>query len=100
MVTIGLFHGLLFLPIVLSWVGPPPYQTSIIGSRSASVIDVKGVLKNSGIDANMSVKSIEKTAPKPASVIDVNGVLQNSGVDAKKSLNSIEKTAPKAAHLQ
>ena len=32
-VIVGLFHGLVVLPIILSWIGPPPYQKSIIGSR-------------------------------------------------------------------
>ena len=33
MVLIGLFHGLVFLPVILSWIGPPPYAKSIISSR-------------------------------------------------------------------
>ena len=24
----GLFHGLFFLPVILSWVGPPAYQSA------------------------------------------------------------------------
>ena len=33
MVLVGLFHGLVFLPVILSWIGPPPYAKSIISSR-------------------------------------------------------------------
>ncbi|XP_060591012.1 patched domain-containing protein 3-like [Ruditapes philippinarum] len=29
-VLYGLFHGLVYLPVVLSWVGPPPYQSRSI----------------------------------------------------------------------
>ena len=34
-VLYGLFHGLVYLPVVLSWVGPPPYQSRSIGGERA-----------------------------------------------------------------
>ena len=30
MVVFGLFHGLVYLPVVLSWLGPEPYHTSSV----------------------------------------------------------------------
>jgi hypothetical protein len=39
-VVYGLFHGLIFLPVVLSWVGRPPYASAKGAQSNVSTADV------------------------------------------------------------
>lgn len=47
MVTIGLWHGLVFLPVLLGIAGPKPYSTSIETGEEVAVS-----LDNGKVDAN------------------------------------------------
>ena len=48
-VLFGLFHGLAYLPVVLSWIGPNPYQSS-------NPHGVKGNEKSHSSEQNGSAK--------------------------------------------
>lgn len=64
-VLFGLFHGLVYLPVVLSWLGPEPYHTSSVHTSPRRQLEVEkasnGHVEGSKLLDQVSVRSRQST---------------------------------------
>lgn len=64
-VLFGLFHGLVYLPVVLSWLGPEPYHTSSVHMSPRRQIEMdkasNGHVEGSKLLDQVSVRSKQST---------------------------------------
>ena len=100
MVIFGLFHGLVYLPVILSWVGPAPYDTAepVKKSRENTPERNAGELESNLLD---SEENAEKTTVHMNGFIKVKCMFivscklnKRKKVVANSLAGSIRKTCP------
>ena len=72
MVVFGLFNGLGLLPVLLSWVGPAPYNTAthkmITSNMSITLKDLSGSKHAVDIDKLLTGNKSHKTIPNTSNL--------------------------------
>ena len=82
MVSFGLFHGLLFLPVILSWAGPSPYLSA--GESKDSVKSPEKPAQNGEV-------CVETGEHKAKSITHISGGIPNPAFVKSESNENISQ---------
>ncbi|XP_070562444.1 patched domain-containing protein 3-like isoform X2 [Ptychodera flava] len=72
-VLFGLFHGLVFLPVMLSWIGPSPYLSAVDTAKEKDEDKMQLDSKEEGVAKAMEGYTNPIHIPRPNQVIVENG---------------------------